>query len=305
MGLTIKSFNAYNFFLPDSLLLKWDIKDTTEDLSNYMYIIQKGDFYGDNIFFSSPNNIGSDYKNTFEGKLDELYDLAYIEDGYVNEFLDKEINPYKADHGTYYKITPVNKVTGQKGEPFPLIYLYSNEMEKDMLGGENITSYIRTVQNMYLKVVGNKIGYVLKKIRSGEKCHTCWDDILKESRYPDCPECFGTGYSRGYYRPYTIRFNYLTPVQNVSENLAIEGVDVAKNNITIWTTSYPYIEVGDIFISSKNERYIVKSVHHTTRNNEYILRQDLTLSKLPMSDVAYRFVFLPEEAHDYYGYKNN
>ena len=66
MGLTIKSFNAYNFFLPDSLLLKWDIKDTTEDLSNYMYIIQKGDFYGDNIFFSSPNNIGSDYKNTFE-----------------------------------------------------------------------------------------------------------------------------------------------------------------------------------------------------------------------------------------------
>ena len=54
MGLTIKSFNAYNFFLPDSLLLKWDIKDTTEDLSNYMYIIQKGDFYGDNISLLPP-----------------------------------------------------------------------------------------------------------------------------------------------------------------------------------------------------------------------------------------------------------
>lgn len=305
MGLKIKNFNCYNFFLPESLLLRWEIADTTEDLSKYMYIIYKGEFYGDNIFSSSPNNIGKNCKSPFEERLDDLQEIAYINNGYVNEFLDKEINPYKLDHGIYYRITPVNKITKEESESFPLIYIFNNEMERDMLGGKNITSYVRSVQNIYLKVIGNKIGYILKKIRSGEKCHTCWDDIMKENTYPDCPECFGTGYSRGYYRPYTIQFNYLTPVQNTSENLALEGIDVAKSNITIWTTSYPYIEVGDIFVSAKNERYVVKSVHHTTRNNEYILRQDLTLSKLPMSDVAYQFVFTPEEAIDYYGYKES
>ena len=79
-----------------------------------------------------------------------------------------------------------------------------------------------------------------------------------------------------------------------------------KTEINVSAEAYVlYCADNGQIISSKNERYIVKSVHHTTRNNEYILRQDLTLSKLPMSDVAYRFVFLPEEAHDYYGYKNN
>ena len=94
----------------------------------------------------------------------------------------------------------------------------------------------------------------------------------------------GTGYNGGYHRPYEVKFNYTTPVRISSENPRLEGTENSENSINVWIESYPLVYEGDIFINE---------------NNEYILRQDLTLTKLPRSDVVYKYEVNKDEVIKY------
>lgn len=299
----IKSLAGLNYFLPESILIKWDIADTEDAVSDYNFELYRGTFDPENIFQNSPNMVNiqdNTNSNSFEDYLDNL-DIIAIVDGNNNfEYLDRDINSLKTDLGYYYKIRAVNKITNDSSDFFPLVYKFNKEMIQDSLGGSAITSYIRTVQNIYLGVINNSEGYIIKKIRTGERCHSCYDDIRGQISDPDCMECFGTGYSRGYYRPYAIKFVYSSPVINISEGQAVEGINPSSQDISIWTSCYPFINIGDIFVNEKNDRYIVKNVQRTTRNNDYVLRQDLVLTKIPYSDIAYKFVFVPSEVVRYY-----
>lgn len=290
----VKSFNGYNFFLPKGLLLKWEIVDTTEDLSNYCYKIFRTAF---------------NYKAFENEKRDKLIDaynankedveLIAIADATLFEFLDDTINAYRGDIEYYYEIYACLKDGSQISEPFPLLYLFNKWTEKDIIGGQNYVGYIREIQKKYLKIINNTTGYILQKKRFGERCPYCWDDIRNQTTRYDCPCCLGTGYNGGYHRPYEVKFNYTTPVRISSENPKLEGTENSENSINVWIESYPLVYEGDIFINEMNDRYKVNSIHHTTKNNEYILRQDLTLTKLPRSDVAYKYEVNKDEVIKY------
>lgn len=299
----IASLVGLNYFLPKSILIKWEISDTEDTVENYKFELFRGAFDSENLFQNSPNIANTQPNqstNFFEDRLDNLELIAVIDGSSNLEHLDSDINTLKVDIAYYYKIRAVSKVDNSASEFFPMVYKFNKEMVQDSLGGSSITSYIRTIQNIYLGVVNNSEGYILKRIRTGERCHSCYDDIRGQISDSDCQECFGTGYTRGYYRPYAIKFAYSSPVINIAEGQSIEGVNPSSQDITIWTNHYPFVSVGDIFINEKNDRYVVKNVQRTTKNNDYVLRQDLVLTKIPYSDIVYKFVFVPSEAVRYY-----
>lgn len=288
----IGNLSGLNNFLPKGILLKWTIFDTAEDLSDYHYKIFR-------TTFSSPEGVGKKnlYKRFLEN--DEDVELIAILDATLFEFLDNTINAYKQNLSYYYEIYACSNESEEVSEPSPLVFLFNKWMIKDLIGGENIVDYIREVQNKYLKIINNTTGYILQRKRFGQKCPYCWDDIRQQTTRYDCPCCFGTGYSGGYYRPYEVKFNYLTPVRLSSENPRLEGTENSENSINVWIESYPFVYEGDIFIDEKNDRYKVNSIHHTTKNNEYVLRQELTLTKLPHSDVCYQYIINEDEVIKY------
>lgn len=288
----IGSLSGLNNFLPKGILLKWTIQDTTEDLSNYHYKIFR-------TTFNAPEGVGN--KNLFKrfSENDEEVELIAILDATLFEFLDDTINPYKQSLSFYYEIYACSNESEEISEPQQMVYLFNKWTNKDLIGGQNIVDYIRELQNKYLKVINNTTGYILQRKRFGEKCPYCWDDIRNQTTRYDCPCCFGTGYKGGYYRPYEVRFNYLTPVRISSENPKLEGTENSENSINVWIESYPFVYEGDIFVNEKNDRYKVNSIHHTTKNNEYVLRQELTLTKLPHSDVCYQFMINEDEVIKY------
>lgn len=281
----ILTLTGYNFFLPQGLLLKWDIEDTSEKLENYYYRIYRTTF--DYDAFQEGEKQGKLHKLYLENNED--VELIAMVDATLFEFLDDTINAYRSDIQYYYEIYACRVDTQEVSTPVPLLYLFNKWTKKDIIGGQNYVGYIREIQKKYLQVINNTTGYILQKKRFGERCPYCWDDIRNQTSRYDCPCCFGTGYAGGYHRPYEVKFNYMTPVRISSENPRMEGTENSENSINVWIESYPLVYEGDIFIDEKNERYKVNSIHHTTKNNEYILRQDLTLTKLPLSDVVYKY----------------
>ena len=246
-----------NDFSVNALIIKWEILDTEESLEDYSYEIYK--------------SIGVDNEKT----------LLTTVDGMQFEYHDEEAVINKRAVRYYYSVIPVNKTTGDKGKEINCVAMFDKRKDK-------YASYIRYVNRKYLKVINNEPGYILVSRKFGQKCTVCWDDIRRQHKKSNCPNCFGTGYEGGYHTPYKIEFNYMNiPMMN-SENVGVDTRTDNAGDVTIWTTSYPIISVGDIFVTEENLRYKVTNVQYTNKNNEFILRQILNLELLSPADVVYK-----------------
>lgn len=259
--INIKNLRAISDMSLEYLVVKWEIDDTSESLRNYKYDIYRC--------------IGADNENEYE-LLDSLAGDSF-------EFYDTTALQYKTGIHFYYIVVPVYIPTGNSGEPKKCTSLYDKSNDK-------YANYIRHINKVYLNVVGNKRGYLLTKRRFGQKCTRCWDDIRRQHKQHNCPNCFGTGYERGYHDPYLIKFNYLTPPPGTFENVSMDGRGDNVQDTSIWTESYPLISVGDIFVDNNNNRFKITQVQKTMKNNEFVLRQILNMQLLSTSDPVYGII---------------
>lgn len=247
--LTIKNFIVYPCFSLDFLYLTFDIEDTTENLNNYQF----------NIYRSE----GSDDFILLDTDLTEFY------------YIDKTVNLYKSDITYVYKLEIKDKQNGQ------ITYMTTQMQPKpDLYAQAIISSY-----EIYLKNVINQEMLLLKRKKSGQLCF-CYDDIRKRSTVVDCQVCYNTTYIGGYYNPQKIYVNIITPKLIVEQFSPIE--QVTENNILqLWTLGFPPISINDVLIDRLNNRYIVISCQQTYKNN-YILRQQLQIQKIPQSNIIYK-----------------
>lgn len=245
----------------DSLIVQWETDDTVESLENYSY----------NIYRCAETDNDAEY--TF---------IANIP-GNVFEFKDDTAMQYKRKVCFYYKIVPINKNTLEEGLFVKCLSLY--DRKKD-----NYANYMRYLNNVYLNVIGNHKGYVLVRKKFGQKCSRCWDDIRRQHKQHNCPNCFGTGYEGGYHNPSDISFSYMSMPFGNFENVGIDGRGDNVQDVSIWTGNHPIISVGDIFVDENNNRFKITQVQRTIKNNEFILRQILNMQLLSTSDPVYNVI---------------
>ena len=58
------------------------------------------------------------------------------------------------------------------------------------------------METVRLQQKAGQDGYLLKRRLTGEECTLCRDHMTKEVRDPNCTNCYGTGFTQGYYPPY-------------------------------------------------------------------------------------------------------
>lgn len=246
-----------NYNSVSELRLAWIISDTEEALSKYEFRIERSVDTNDNF-----EDIGKVSGDSFR-------------------FTDYNASGLKRNVIFYYRVTPYDKLTGHPGESKECVSNFNREED-------NIAYYIRYVDNVYLDFINNQVGFILSRRKFGQRCPVCWDDIRKQHKKTFCPVCYGTSYVGGYHKPYQVMYNILNSPRVVTEQVTPDDRSNTQQSITAWIREYPMVGIGDIFVNDDNDRYKIVQLQTTTKNNEHILRQVMTLQKLAPTDQAYQ-----------------
>lgn len=132
-------------------------------------------------------------------------------------------------------------------------------------------------------------GFLLIAKRSGEVC-VCVDPLTGELTQGQCPICYGTGFTGGYYTPQSCTFFDMTPANtNEYRDLQMKGMtdDSVKEARFI---GYPVLRARDVFVErDSDERYYLSRITNKAeiRGVQVVVAPILTLA--PFTDIIYTF----------------
>jgi hypothetical protein len=130
-------------------------------------------------------------------------------------------------------------------------------------------------------------GVLLKRRDWGQLCATCAEFDTGEAVDGQCPECFGTGISGGYYAPIP------KTVLPLDKNQQRQTTKMALNDDTqrsVRCVAYPtLIKDNDLWLDDSNgTRWTVRGVKTVAELKGVPLVYQLVLKRIPMTDIIYR-----------------
>lgn len=132
-------------------------------------------------------------------------------------------------------------------------------------------------------------GYLLKRRITGTKCPVCTDYQTGESRDPQCPSCYGTGFLCGYYFPMSCVWASLSPATKRIELDAgqmrgtIEDISVSATMLAI-----DLLSENDIWVAKKtDDRYFVHRVSNTAEYKGVAIVAQVEMRPVPFSSIIY------------------
>lgn len=257
--INIKDISILNQLSTDYLMVKFDIEDTDEPLTDYVFGVYRSLYPEDDT--------------TYEPIVDSLTDFQYQ---------DTTVNLLRYDVNYYYKIRVTNTNTGESVLSSSYGHLYN--IQPDPISAISLYE-----SQKLLEMLDNDPVYVLLRRRSGTRCPACWDSIRKQSNISNCQVCYGTGYSPGYSVPISTRISYMSPISPEQFVVSSDRVAVEESPINAWISNYPIVVPGDIIVDSKyNYRYLINGLQPIKRNYKFLLRQIVTMQKLPPSNIIYK-----------------
>jgi hypothetical protein len=141
-----------------------------------------------------------------------------------------------------------------------------------------------------------QMGYLLKRRWQGPKCPTCLDLQTQESRNPDCPDCYGTGFQCGYFYPMSCVWasldpkTYRTQLDGGQGRGTIDDIIVKADMIMVALMSE-----GDVWVNHKtDDRYYIHKVQHTAEMRGVPLTAAIEMRPIPFSSSIYG-IEIPEQ----------
>jgi len=142
-------------------------------------------------------------------------------------------------------------------------------------------------QNLVLWYKSGRPGFFLIERSWGPRCTRCYNPASGRTMDPDCPECFGTKYSGGYFEPI---FGYIAQSGLGSRKTQITSlIEIQQGSRQFWTSNYPLLKPRDIFVDNMNRRWRIKQTYLTEKLGAY-MRQILSAEELPKNHKIYDVV---------------
>lgn len=236
-------------FATDRVEITWTIKDTREDVHDYLI----------NIYRS----------NSESGPWTKI--ASGLEDRY--RYVDGEVDFRNKWRVWYYKLETENKSTGIKEEYSPVSI---------QVDGDIIVAEIQRREYMYFKKFVGRKALLYKRRVFGQRC-TCYDEILQNHLRDRCLNCFNTGYSGGYHRPIPIYIQFDPTGKSTSMS---QGGEIQVENGTARTLAIPSIAPRDLIIESSNKRWRVVTSVPTEKRREPV-HQELQVFGITPGDIAF------------------
>lgn len=259
--ISFKELKADASFGVDFINISFSLEDTVEDLTRYrfdlyMSLAENGDF----------KVIYCDIKNF--------------------EFNDYSANLLNEEIHQYYKIKAVNLDTNE--------FIFSDFFSTPSINADNYSYYLNFVYNVYLdNVTNNRKMYLLKRIRSGERCE-CYDDVRGSREADRCTICFGTGFKGGYYPPIPIKVNFAN-ASSLTEGMNPSGTTQEESQVQFWTVGYPLIQENDIIVDTMTKDRATVMSWQPSYKNGFLLRQTISMNKIPEASLFYKIPIIGGE----------
>lgn len=133
-------------------------------------------------------------------------------------------------------------------------------------------------------------GYLLKRLRYGNKCTRCRDTLTEETSDSRCPECNGTGFQIGYHAPTPfVCFDFSTYA--ITEDVDHEARGTVRDDavLTARVIGFPMLSKADVFVDAKSdERWFIDSIKHEGLIRGIPVVSVISLRCAPFTDQIYK-----------------
>lgn len=130
-------------------------------------------------------------------------------------------------------------------------------------------------------------GFLLKARRYGPRCSICTDQFTEEISRTNCTECFGTGFTLGYFDPLPAVYADVSLPEARDQRDASSGT-VQKSVITARFIGDPQLYTYDAWCNGRSdERYYIISVKELAHVRGVAVIFEAELRHAPFSDVVY------------------
>lgn len=204
-----------------------------------------------------------------------------FEDRYI--FVDSRVPTGHKFRQLWYKLRTTHKATTIVTDVGPV----THEADPDL-----VAEFIRkSEQTLLTQVIGRKC-WLFKRRTFGTRCHSCYDRIMGKRTRANCPDCYDTGFLRGYWDPIEV-WVQIDPPQEAKQNHAqqIEQEVYSSGRLTF----YPNVTHGDVIVEAENKRWRVVRVTESQRLRAPV-KQELVLRQIQENDIEYSLPLNTDEA---------
>jgi|GEM_PF-6505404 len=203
--------------------------------------------------------------------------------GDTTEFSTDKINLYNLTRNIYIKI----KCVEDSGNT-----VWSKTMSNFPSEKHRYAANIMERRDLELRRLnGIKTALYIKRTY-GIRCPACWDPIANRTRKSKCPECYNTGWYKGYHDPIIIWVSY-PPVYKAIGNAGMGAVEAMST--MAWTNGYPLITPGSVLIEmNESARHWVASQIQFKEIARFPVKQIVKLEELRKDAIEWKLP-IPEE----------
>ena len=242
--LAFQSFLASTQTL-DNIVLTWENIPTDESLAGYVV----------DVYRSGTPNLSNDGDNfTLLAN-----NIPYGDFTHTDSSVKNVVNMQWHDWYYRLKVYPISD---------PNTFIWSDEAHVQ-IKGDSKAKIVLSIRKKALEKYGTDIS-ILKKRHSGSACSICYDETLGRVILDNCPECFGTRVTKGYYDRILIK---ATMSMRPKENQITPYGTWQNGDALIGILDYPILNPDDLLIDSLNRRWKVRQVSPTEVMNTLVGQQ--------------------------------
>lgn len=271
MSIQFKSLEIIptTFLSIDTVGIQWSIKKTLEPPSQFQFFVERS---------GAPNG---PFKE-IAGPLDNT------------SFIDTTVNRFSKNREIFYRVKVVDKITLEESlttdsDAAPFVSDWDEDRNRGAVSAfEEFVSGALSIHfaredlvrmeiirrnNLLLRRFTGTITAILKMRTFGQRCDKCWDPILRRSVTSFCPNCWGTGFTGGYFDQIDqfVDFDIEPKITRIEVRGEIQDIDDNAN-----TTNFPLLSPGDLLVRPDGRRWTVISVQ-ATELRRMVSRQLLAL----------------------------
>lgn len=125
---------------------------------------------------------------------------------------------------------------------------------------------------------------IMRRKKHGQRCPTCWDEVSKKVTVDHCPDCYGVGFTDGYFSGMVTKIQFDARIEN--QQYSYFGKFEA-NQIGAWTIAYPDIQPNDLLIRHGDLKiYRVEQIQNTELLGNPV-RQIMRVTELSKDKIEY------------------
>lgn len=243
----------------DFLELSWKISDTTDDVLDYTFQVQRAE------------SMGGPWENL----------SGPFQDRYL--FYDRTTRPAHLWRVLQYRIV-VKSLRDDSEQVFGPV---DAQPDPDIIALE-----IRRHMGLLLREFTGRRCWVMAVRTFGQRC-TCWNNTLQKRTRSGCRNCFDTGFARGYHAPVEAWIQF-DPSSSQAEQTTTVGA-MHQSNTTARCVDVVQLKPRDLLIEPENRRWRVVSVNQTEHSRAPI-HLEVQAHEVPRSDVEYSIEIPLKEA---------